>query len=203
MLTPYAPGTNRRALVDVQHELGNAWLYLYRPRGWRKWKSRIIADATGGPYSHAGLIRRTRDNGTSCLDVLEMIEGKGGRAVPLDSIVRRYPRSVDVYRPDLTHFPEFDPAGTVAYMHQLTGRDYGWWSLVKLIVRRVPILWHVFRSKSQDPREWTCAPFCSFAVAAAARIGGRVDPVRNLSADLVTPNDLCRSLLWEYAYTLQ
>jgi hypothetical protein len=199
----HGPGTNLRKLADVEHTIGNAWLYLYRPQGLRKWKSRIIADATRGPYSHAGLIRRTHDNGTTSLDVLEMLEFKGGRAKPLVSIVERWPRCVDVYSPDTGHFPEFDHAGCVAYMHQLTGNEYGWMALFHLIVRRVPGLWHLFRSRAEDPREWRNPPFCSFAVEAACRYGAGVAGVKHLSCDEVSPNDLYHSPLWEYAYTLR
>jgi hypothetical protein len=45
-------------------------------------------------------------------------------------------------------------------------------------------------------------PFCSQACAYADRVGGAVDPVRNLADRLTEPSDLARSPFYAYLFTL-
>jgi hypothetical protein len=197
------PGTNLVTYAAARELIPNCSLYLYRPRGWRSFWSRLIADSTGGPYSHAGLIRVRNGGPRREIDVLEMLEGKGGRAVPLWSIVERFPGCIDVYTLNRERFPEFDPEAATHYMHCLTGREYGRRALAQLALRRSPILWHYFAGDdAARPAEHSWPPFCSFAVELACRLGGGGAGILNERASLVTPNDLRVSHLWQYAWTL-
>src|SRR4030065_368110 len=193
----YVPGTHKEKLVDLKGKVGTGWLALYCPKGWNSFWSRLIADSTRGPYSHAAMLRvvtacdRTPCDGET-IDLLEMKEGAGGRAIPFESMVKSYPGCWDLYQPDLERWPEYNAEAAVAYMRELTGKKYGKRALYQLIIRRIPFLWHWFRCKMEDPRRWSYPPFCSFAGAIACRNGGEGKPGMNLPEGMVTPRALCR-----------
>jgi len=176
--------------------IGDGWLALYRGNSWM---SRIIQYGTGGPYSHAAMLRR--ENGHA--DVLEMREFRGGRATPLEAQARNWPRAIDIFSPNVARFPEFDPATAVSVMRDLTSREYGYVGVARLLLQKIPLVWRLWPLDVADIEldETTGAPFCSHAVAAACRLAG-VDPVPRKADHLVTPNDLSWSLFWRYEFTL-
>lgn len=174
----------------------DGWLALYRGNSWL---SRVIQYGTGGPYSHAALLRR--ENGHA--DVLEMREFKGGRATPLKGQVERWPKAIDIFRPDTARFPEFHAATAVRVMRDLTSREYGYLGVTRLLLQKIPLVWRLWPLDIADIEldETTGAPFCSHAVAAACRLAG-VDPVPRKADHLVTPNDLAWSMFWKPEFTL-
>jgi hypothetical protein len=133
---------------------------------------------------------------------LEVREFVGGRAVPLLGHVMKYNGRIDVFRPRADLF-EYDCAGAVDVMRDLTSRPYGYRGIARLAIQRVPILWRSVRLTTRDVMDGAPqAPFCSHAVCHACREGGGVDPVPRKPDDLVTPADLTWSLLFDYVCTL-
>ena len=185
-----------RTLDEVRDQIGQAWLAQYRGKAWY---SKLIQAGTLGCHSHSALIRR---NGGGRLDVLEMIEGAGGRAQPLESQVANNAGLIDVFRPNVERWPELDSEGAAYYMRTLTGRPYGRRGLLRVAAQRFVFLRLFVRFDYDDAKRSDEAPFCSHAVCSAYRLGGTVDPVPRRPDHLVTPNDLTRSLLFDYAFTL-
>ena len=159
-----------------------------------------IRFATHGVHSHSALARVDNLGRVDCLEVREL---KGGRAVPLLSEVIKNPNSIDVFRPRYDTFA-FDADAAVSKMRELTARGYGYAGIFKLAIQRIPIVWRFSRLRTSDIEQCneTRAPFCSHAVAIACQAGG-VDPVPRKPDDLVTPNDLTFSLLFDYLCTLK
>lgn len=187
------------SLDRAEPRIGNGWLAQFRGASWL---SKVIQYGTGGPYSHSAMLQRTNGH----VDLLEVREFYGGRRVPLESQVARYPGKIDVFSIDLERFPEFDGPSATKVMRCFTGRDYGYHGVSRLALQKVPLLWRCWPLDVTDDdlldAEAVGAPFCSHAVCAAMRIGGGVDPIPNKPDHLVTPNDLSWSLLYRYEFTL-
>jgi len=166
--------------------------------------SRYISDlirfVTGGEHTHSAMLRIDHLGRADALEVREFV---GGRAVPLVGQVIMHDRRIDVFRPRLDVFVDYDPAAAVDVMRELTSRPYGYRGIMRLALQRVPIAWRFVRLASSDVAAGSpVAPFCSHAIAHACRVGGGVDPVPRKRDDLVTPADLTWSLLFEYVCTL-
>lgn len=190
------PTTREWKLTDAEPVIGNGWIALYRSRGYI---ASLIQFGTGGPYSHAAMLRKINGH----VDVLEMREGYGGRCVTLFSEVYRYHGLIDVYSVDTRRWPEYQGKNATDVMRHFTGRDYGWLGVLRLALQRVPLLWRLWPIDLDDkPDDCLGAPFCSQAVSFASRVGGGVDPVPRKPDERVTPNDLSWSLLYKYEGTL-
>jgi hypothetical protein len=85
-------------------------------------------------------------------------------------------------------------------MIEITGRRYGWWSLLWVAMVHLPVVRLLVRPDTDDSANGSL-PFCSQAVARACRAGG-VDPVPNLADRLTEPGDLARSVFFRYRFTL-
>lgn len=162
--------------------------------------SEMIRFATHGDHAHSAMLRI---DSLGRADVLEIREFVGGRATPLLGQVLMHDRRIDVYRPRVKVFVDYDPDGAVDVMRELTSRPYGYRGILRLALQRVPIAWRFVRlSASEIEAGSPVAPFCSHAIAHACRVGGGVDPVPRKRDDLVTPADLTWSLLFDYVCTL-
>ena len=168
-------------------------LLLSRPRRGRI--GRLIAKAGRSEYSHAAMAAWW--NGR--LMCLETLQGRGGRAVLLSNLVRECPGQIDVYAVGATGEP-FDRAAAVEAMIEITGRPYGWWSLLLVALVHLPVVRLLVRPNTDDTANGSL-PFCSQAFAKACRAGG-VDPVPRLADRLTEPGDLARSALFRYRFTL-
>lgn len=189
-LVPYA------AAVPL---LRNGDLAQFRSRSIASW---LIKVGSLGVHSHSAMIRR---NGDERLDVLEMVERIGGRAVPLLSRVQQAPGRIDIFRPNTTRWPELDLERTTNYMRELTGQRYGRAGMLTLACMRalgLRFLFHHLAYVTDDALESRQAPFCSHAACSAYRIGGGVDPVPRVPDHLVVPAQLTTSLLFDYLLTL-
>lgn len=186
-----------RCYADVEERIQNGWIAQFRGTAYL---SSLIMYGTGGPHSHSAMLCRD-DSGVR---VMEMREGYGGRQVPLQSLVQRWPNRIDVFSIDATRFPDYDHDGAVRKMWELTGLDYGTLGVLRLALRKVPLLWRLWPLETKDVFDIRTvgAPFCSHAVAAAMRIGGGIDPVPRKPDHLVSPNDLTWSLMLSYEFTL-
>lgn len=161
-----------------------------------------IKMVTGGIHSHTAMVVR-KDDGS--LAVAEMREFKGGRITSLYEQWQSHAGSMDFYRPCVERYPELNLHDTSEAMKFLANNaSYSYFNLAKILVRKLPILWRFFDRGIEDEsvinvddRSW----HCSDSVAAAYQFGG-VDPVPWMPSDLVSPNDLTKSLLFEYQFSL-
>jgi len=164
--------------------------------------SYLIRVGSFGVHSHSGIIRI---NGGERIDLLEMLEGAGGRATPLAARVAAAPGRIDIFRPNTDRWPELSLCGTTEYMRWLTGRRYGLGSMLRLAAMRavgLRFLLHRRVYNTDDEHASGQALFCSEAVCAAYRLGGGVDPVPRTPDSMVVPAQLTQSLLFDYVLTL-
>jgi len=168
-------------------------LLLFRRK--RSLASHVIAAVGRSEYAHAGMAAWW--NGR--LMCLETIQGRGGRAVLLSNLVQRHPGRIDVYTAGASGEP-FDRMAAVEAMIEITGRRYGWWSLLWVAMVHLPVVRLLVHPDTDDAANGSL-PFCSQAVARACRAGG-VDPVPNLADRLTEPGDLARSVFFRYRFTL-
>lgn len=158
---------------------------------------RLIAAGGRGEYSHAGMMVMVNDD-PHCAEV---IEGYGGRLVPLAYYVRQQPGRIDVFG---TKAPVYNRQGACDVMKSLVGTRYGWGSLVSVFFRHTLIstLLPLAVDDGLPPR---MPYFCSEAVSYAARVpfGGNFDPVLRLADSSTEPCDLPRGQLFtNYIATL-
>ena len=168
-------------------------LLLFRPR--RGLFGRLIAKAGRSDYSHAGMAAWWQRR----LMCLETVQGRGGRAVLLSNLVREYPGRIDVYSAEANGQP-FDRRAAVEAMIEITGRPYGWPSLVWVALVHLAVVRLFVRPNTDDAANGSL-PFCSQAVSRACRAGG-VDPVPRLADRATEPGDLARSRFFSFLCTL-
>jgi len=170
-------------------------LLLFRGAGF---VSRLISNTGRGEYSHAAKVLFWGKH-PFCVEVREW---HGGRAVTLESQVKKYPGRIDVYRTNPRNRTDFAERVANNTMRLFAGQPYGWWSVVTAALGRIPFVRSLFAPPNEDVALAESPPFCSQAVAIADRSGG-VDPVPNLGDRLTEPNDLARSHFYEYTCTLK
>jgi hypothetical protein len=167
-------------------------LLLFRRRG-------LIATAGRGIHSHAAKAAWW-DGDLFCLEVREW---HGGRAVTLDSQVRKFAGRIDVYHTNpANRWPEYDRTRSTHLMRRLAGCDYGYTAVLAAAMLHLPIVRMAVRAETEDSAIDHRPPFCSQACAMADRLGGGVDPVPHLADRLTEPADLARSPFYQYAFTL-
>lgn len=174
----------------------SGWVAQFRGYSWF---SKLIQYGTGGVHSHSGMLRRDT---FGSIDLLEIREWIGGRAIPFEDAVLEDPGLIDVFAPDLKRFPEYNGEGAARYMRHLTAKKYGYCGIIRLACQRTPLLWRIWPLSTNDLQLSTQAPFCSHAVTTACRLGGGVDPTPNKPDERITPNDLSWSLLFQYQFTV-
>lgn len=184
--------TRLKTLADVRAEILDGDLLLFRRRN-------LISIAGRGEHSHAGKAAWWGED-LFCLEVRELC---GGRAVTLESQVRRFPQRIDVYRANpADRWPEYDRARATAMMRCLAGCDYGYVGLAAAAMLHLPLVRMAVRADVDDNAIDRRPPFCSQACAMVDRVGGGVDPVPHLADRLTEPADLARSPFYEYLFTL-
>lgn len=177
-----------------------------------------ITKYTGGPYSHVALAHWDGDN----LYCVEQREFKGGRSVLLDRQIQENPSRIDVFRAK----PRFsrpritfkDNKWSVEYTHtnltyeikrqivetalKMTGKEYGWKNIWKIFKAYAPGFRMVSSKSPLDDAITPQAYVCSTLVANAYRTH-YADPCPNLNDDRTTPDDIGRSALFDYLFTIQ
>ncbi|MDZ4659858.1 MAG: hypothetical protein SH868_19965 [Bythopirellula sp.] len=183
-------------LSECAAQIGNGDLLLFRGRSLL---SRLIGSAGRSPYTHAARAVWWGDM-LFCCEVREL---KGGRAVTLESQVRKFPGLIDVFatNPD-NRWPEYDRHGANRIMLALAGCDYGYGGLFGAALLHLPFCRLFVRPETEDAHVATRPPFCSQACAMADRVGGGVDPVPHLADRITEPADLARSAFYRYRFTL-
>lgn len=181
------PNTITKRLSEASRELIDGDLLLFRRNG-------LISRLGRGIHSHAAMIAWWG----RLPFVLEIREFRGGRAVTLESQVKRYPGRIDVYRP----IPAVNGTRAAEVMRQFAGCDYGWWSVFLAGLRHLPFVRLFVRPKMDDTIINGRPPHCSQGATISYQVGGGVDPVPNLAAEVTEPTDLARSAVFNYQFTL-
>jgi hypothetical protein len=179
-------------LNHARHRISDGDLLLFR-------RHSLISIAGRGTHSHAAKAAWW-DADLFCLEVREW---HGGRAVTLESQVRRFPARIDVYHTNPSNrWPEYDRTGSTTMMRRLAGCDYGYAGVLTAAMLHLPFIRLAVRAATEDDATGRRPPFCSQACVMTDRIGGGVDPVPHLADRLTEPADLARSPFYEYAFTL-
>lgn len=208
-----SPWTKKVPYTRARRYIRNGDMLLFR-RG-RRWQHHLISLGGRSMYVHTAMAAWwNRD-----LMCLEMVWGRGGRAVCLSSQVATYPGRWDVYGLLSVGGERVDRRLAVRAMKRLTGTQYGWKALGRVVCRHLSIVRWMVPPPQGEPPEPSEAPdssvrgfqehlvvppepmFCSQAVAWAYRVAG-IDPVPNLPDRLTEPADLARSRLFRYRFTL-
>lgn len=193
----------------------NGDVLLFEARGW---VAATIRWATRSTFSHAALAVWWGGR----LMCVESREGSGCRAVPLSSVLRS--AAVSVFRPQVPI-----PAGVQGFAADLDrieldgtiearrgdvadvaiarlGQPYGWWSIVRDALSRLPVLalfWRRRHYSIDDLEDPGVRVKCSTLVALAWRQGAGLDLVPNLADRSTDPGDLARSAALRRLYTLE
>lgn len=181
---------------EAANRIESGWLAQFRGHSYL---STAIEYSTGGVHSHSAMLRCDYHG---VVDVLEVRIG-GGRAVAFEDVAIEDSGLIDVFSIDKKRFPEYDGPGACDYMRRLTAKNYGYGCVLRLGMMRCPLLWRMFSFDVGDEESYDKAPFCSHAVCSAMRIGGGIDPVPRKPDFETTPNDLTRSLLFNYEFTVR
>lgn len=170
----------------------DADLFLFRRRG-------LISIAGRGVHSHAAKAAWWGDE-LMCLEVREFV---GGRAVTIDSQVRKFPEHIDVYETNPYGIAGYSRAGSTEYMRRLCGKPYGYGNIFWASLSHLPFIRLATYVPLDDSGELPdVPPFCSEACAAADDFGGGFDPVPNLAHRMTEPADLARSNFYKYKFSL-
>jgi hypothetical protein len=183
-------------LAEAVDDIRDGDLLLFRGRGAI---ARLIGVAGRSEYTHAARAVWW-GNDLFCCEVREL---RGGRAVTLESQVRRFPGLIDVFEANpQARWREYDRRGAVRFIRRLAGCDYGYLGVFLAALRHLPLVRCFVRPDSDDQHASVQPPFCSQASTMADRIGGGVDPVPHLADRLTEPADLARSPFFRYRFTL-
>lgn len=186
--------------------------------------SKLIQKAGEGSYSHVALAswyNGSRDS--SLLEVVEFREGKGGRTVNLTSAYKSHLEGglIDVYRVNKPIYKtyynpltkkvekvavDFNAKGITRCMRNLTGLPYGWkriWWIAKN--KLAGLRWFMnIEEIDNDSSAIDLSkiyPVCSTAVAACFSKYG-YDLTKNRADEYTEPNDIARSAILSYLFTL-
>jgi hypothetical protein len=179
--------------TKTRHAIRDMDQLQFRKRG-------LISIAGRGDHSHSAKAAWWGED-LFCLEVREWV---GGRAVTLESQVKRFPGRIDVYQTNPSDYASsYDRKGAVAYMRRLCGCQYGWGAIVQSAMVHLPGVRLFAKVDTSDNGDVPHRPpFCSAACALADHKGGGIDPVPYLANRMTEPADLSRSLFYKYLFTL-
>jgi hypothetical protein len=179
------------SLVNARADIASGDLLLFRGVGIIP---AVIRSFGRSRYTHAARVVDW-DGELFCCEVRE---GRGGRAVTLESQVKRFPGRIDVFETNPGNiFSHYDRAAAVRYVRSLCGCDYNWLGILAVVGLR----WARLFSLQEFSEATGGRLFCSEAQSLADQAGG-VDPVPHLPARLTEPGDLARSTFYRYRFTL-
>lgn len=183
-------------LAEYEQSIRDGDLLLFRGQGL---VSRLIRVAGRSEYTHAARAIWW-DNLLFCCEVREL---KGGRAVTLESQVRKFPGQIDVFETNPgRRWVHYNRREAMRCMRRLAGCDYGYFGVLMAALLHLPLWRCLVRPDLNDHKMTSQPPFCSEACAHADRIGGKVDPVPHLADRVTEPADLARSPFYRYRFTL-
>lgn len=192
--------------------MAEADVLLFRGTGLGSW---FIRRAGEGRYNHVALATWNQN----LLECVEFKEWKGGRVVSLRRYVEDYVGEIDVYRPNpayITH--NYDAVSNRIEKHTqvlqrravtncmrlMTGLPYGWnriWWIAKHKLFLLRLLYNIDDITKDMPADEVVYPVCSTSVAHCFNSNG-YDLVKNRSDVATDPNDIARSPMLSYLFTL-
>jgi len=168
--------------ADARPSIRDGDFALYRP-GADDLIDQVIA--SGGSYSHAGMLFWDMMAGRKRLFLAETLQWRGGRTGLFSGQLKGWPGQWDIWRPPQPYNTE----AAVDEMLTIEGRNYGWLALARVAVQHTRFLKRWFPPLSDaEVRRRRLPPFCSGAVAEAAGAGG-FDP-SDKPDSITEPNDL-------------
>jgi hypothetical protein len=167
-------------------------LLLFRRRN-------LISIAGRGEHSHAAKAAWW-DGDLFCLEVREW---HGGRAVTLESQVKKFPGRIEVFQANQTRHRGYNRDKALHAMRLMCGERYGYWHIVRAALAHLPFVRLFTYTPTNDKELPKSPPFCSEACSIADAAGG-VDPVPHLAHRVTEPADLRRSMFYSdgYLFTL-
>ena len=172
-------------LAEARHRISDGDLLLFRRRS-------LISIAGRGTHSHAAKAAWWEGD----LFCVEVREWHGGRAITLESQVKKFTNRIDVYHANpANRWPEYDRTRSTTLIRRLAGCDYGYAAVLAAAMLHLPFVRMAIRAAVEDEAIDHRPPFCSQACVMADRIGGGVDPVPHLADRLTEPADLAQPLL--------
>ena len=181
------------SILEVEKTIKTGDLLLWRPEDAY---GRAICVGSKSQYSHAGTAVWIQQPGMPWrLYSMDMLAGPGGVTQPLVRMVERWPGLIDVYEANAgDRWPEWDGVAAAQYfMDNFLGLEYGAENARIAARTEIWIVRLFCKPNHDDDAVAEGPPFCSHAIAAAAKDGGNVDPVPNLSAAFTWPGDLAES----------
>ena len=203
MILPRTP-FHELSYLDYREMARDCDLLLWTPTSWF---GRMIAAATGGPFSHVSAATWWEER----LMSVGYEERKGGSAVPLRNEVLQHPGVISVFRID--EEIDFEPRFVKARMINDLGFPYSWTTLRKLSLLYLPVVrWLRGTSWMRSLLE---NPSLSHLARSSRQPAGRIcsqHVARSFAEDdvffihkplaQVTPNDIALSETVEYLGTL-
>lgn len=181
----------------------DADILLWRPSSFWDIQGRTIAWGTDGPYKHASMVMllfgRLWQAGYH-------MKGNG-QLSPLSGEVRRFNRTIDVYRcSDMIPRARSEVAQAAVYS---MGGDYQMKNIGLITAAflagglgRIPFIKEWFKQIVQHQYRMRSGAICSQDVHRAFRTAGKVELCPGFDEPLVSPNDISRSKFVQYLGTL-
>ena len=174
--------------------LGGDLLLFRRGDGWF---SRLIEISGRSPYTHVGMAAWWGDD----LMCIHTVWARGGVADHLSELVAKHPGRIEVRTICEAKRRKYKRAVAVEAMKRIIGKPYGKRAILAAACLHIPIMRWIFRPIRSDDANGDI-PYCSAAVAKAARIGG-VDLVPNLADRYTEPGDIDRSAALTLKFVLE
>ncbi len=192
----------------ARHHIRDGDMLAYRPKWWHI-VGQIVSTVGRSSVSHTAI---------ACWDghALDAVSMKiaGGVRDRLSNEVRKYPGRIDVYRPSATITRHVvmsdgvktkrlacDPKRMVQLARSMVGRRYGWFNIVCIAIRFLPVFRLFLRPPQGDVSIAGRDPFCSEMYAWLTK-KAYTDPVPGYANRDVTPGELTRNPLYSYLFTL-
>ena len=189
------------------------------------WSSLIRASGET-PYSHCGLVSFSYDNvcdlkkeiSDPAIEVVEMKEIVGCRAVSLQWYLNHYRGEIDVFSPNSSYtrlyfdcekrkimqkHTTFNGRRITNEMRNMGGEPYSWWKIFRLALRSLFIVRYFFDSPDimEDRVKGLDGPVCSSAVAYCySKHFADLTHFRN--DNYMLPSDVVKSNLTHYILTI-
>src|SRR3954467_1668988 len=127
-------------LAEARSRISAADLLLFR-------RHNPISIAGRGTHSHAAKASWWEGD----LFCVEVREWHGGRAVTLDSQVKKFPGRIDVYHTNpANRWPEYDRTRATTMMRRLAGCDYGYAAVLAAAMLHLPVIRMAVRAATED-----------------------------------------------------
>ena len=193
---------------DARAHIADGDLLLFRPRGWWGW---LISVGTLNPWRwieifYCGLhpqhshVARAIWWGKS-LWAVQQISNPYKHLERMSELAQRFPGCIDVYGRNFPWRCNFHAAKACEAHKSLCFRRYGWFNVLRLLPRHLPLIRRLMATDTDDQRTSWWPPFCSMAFSMSERVGG-VDPCPSRADRDTEPHHLAESPVYYKKFTL-